>query len=50
MGHDESSKGDSAVIRFEAICLTGVEFESSVEPFNKLFKWPKESRFFVEIL
>lgn len=50
MGDDESSESDSAVIRFEAVCLTGVEFEGSVEPFNKLFEWPKESRFFVEIL
>jgi len=50
MGDDESSESDSAVVRFEAVCLTGVEFEGSVEPFNKLFKWPKESRFFVDIL
>ena len=49
MGDDESSESDSVVVRFEAVCLTGVEFKGSVEPFNKLFEWPKESRFFVEI-
>lgn len=50
MCNDESSESDSAVVGFESVCLTGVKFKGSVEPFNKLFEWPKESRFFVEIL
>ena len=50
MGDDERCKGDSAVIRFKATAWANVELECSIESFDKLFQWSKESRFFVEIL
>lgn len=50
MGDNERCKSNSAVIGLKATAWADVEFECSVEPFNELFKWPKERGFFVEIL
>lgn len=50
VSNEEGSKGESAILRFEAVSGSYMEFIGTVKTFDELFKRPVFFRFGIEVL